>query len=73
LGLADYFFAVNQASRRRVSASTDMRALRQKAKRTLALGGAYARQRLTTCTKQFFHFFEKIFLKGEKKSHFPGI
>jgi hypothetical protein len=21
----------------------------------------------------FFHFFEKIFLKGEKKSHFPGI
>jgi hypothetical protein len=37
------------------------------------IGGVHARQRPTTCMRQFFHFFEKIFLKGEKKSHFPGI
>jgi hypothetical protein len=37
------------------------------------IGGAHARKRPTTCTKHFFHFFEKIFLKGEKKSHFSGI
>jgi hypothetical protein len=36
-------------------------------------GGVGARQRPTTCMRHFFHFFEKIFLKGEKKSHFSGI